>query len=213
MKTKELLLEVKALEDAPAGTIEGYAAVFNNIDRVNEVIVPGAFKQTLSKRKKAIPLLWSHNNEEVIGKLTDLREDSYGLYVRGQLNLKVAKAQEVYELLKNGDVSGMSIGYRVNDFTEEDNGVVKLLDIELFEASIVPIPANELAEVVTVKTVRTDDLKEIKSMLESIIIRLDKMESGKFENTKYYRTEVDEKLLREIIDNFKTVQETFRWKI
>lgn len=175
---KELFLEVKSLEEA--GSFSGYAAVFGNVDRSGDIIKQGAFKASLSRKRKSLPVLWSHNQSDVIGKLTEVKEDSHGLFVKGQLNLKVAKALEVYELMKAGDVNGMSIGYRVKE-ASRDNKANVLTEIELFEASIVSIPANELAEVVSVKSADSDvevELKSVKDALSTITQQLTEFKSA-----------------------------------
>jgi HK97 family phage prohead protease len=187
----ELILEIKSLEEQ--GMFTGYAAIFGNIDRQGEVITEGAFKASLSRKRKSLPLLWQHNQSEVIGKVSEVKEDSVGLWVKGNLNLDVAKAKEVYSMLKAGDVSGMSIGYRIKNGKRKD-GATYLTELDIFEASIVPIPANELAEVVSVKSQEgmsgmENELKQIqldmKSLLDKVnevLARQESLESLQKEN-------------------------------
>lgn len=102
----DLKLEVKA-GDEP-GMFEGYGAVFENRDRDNDIVVKGAFADSLQSRTPA--MLWQHNVKEPIGRFLDVREDDKGLYVRGKLSLK-GKGAEAYELLSMGAMDGLSIGF------------------------------------------------------------------------------------------------------
>jgi HK97 family phage prohead protease len=96
-QTRIMALEVKALDDT-TGEFTGYAAVFNNTDYADDVIVPGAFKKTLQERKSR-PILWQHIPEWMIGIEAEAAEDLNGLNVKGRLNLEVQKGREAYALL------------------------------------------------------------------------------------------------------------------
>jgi hypothetical protein len=154
MDHKDFRLRIKALEDD--GTFEGYAAVFGNVDRTGEIIASSAFDRTIKARgDEPIPVLWQH--EDPAG-LADLSINRNGLYVRGRLLLSTRTGAEAYEFIKAGVVKGMSIGYRViNDVWE--SGVRTLKELELFEVSLVTIPANPAAAVVAVKSEPSDDLQ------------------------------------------------------
>lgn len=46
--------ELKFVQDEERpGFVEGYGAVFNSLDRVGDIIVPGAFKSSIADWKKA----------------------------------------------------------------------------------------------------------------------------------------------------------------
>ena len=73
MATKQLdfPFKVKAVNDD--GVFSGYGSVFNVLDAYNEVVVPGAFTDSLKTRQPA--LLWQHRSGEPIGVYTDVKED------------------------------------------------------------------------------------------------------------------------------------------
>jgi len=155
VKTTPLEIKLKVSEDENKAYFEGYGAVFGNIDAYGDMIVKGAFKKTLEKWEqsgKKIPLLYQHHPSEILGVITRAYEDDYGLYIIGEINLNTSKGQEVYSLLKQGALQGLSIGYEVKQY-ETTKGIRKLLEVELWEISLVTFPANELAEVVKVKAV------------------------------------------------------------
>ena len=58
LESKQAKVEAKALDDGE-GMVEAVVSVTNIVDNVNDVIVPGAYKDTLQKR---IPKgVWSHD--------------------------------------------------------------------------------------------------------------------------------------------------------
>ncbi len=143
--------EIKSI--APDGTFEGYASVFNLIDSHNDRVHPGAFKTSIKSRDKPVQLLWQHQWQSPVGVITSLYEDARGLYMKGKLLLDVAQAKEAYVLMKSGVVRGLSIGYSVKRSRRNpDSGVRELLDLNLWEISLVTMPANEAAQVTVVKS-------------------------------------------------------------
>lgn len=154
MKTKDFAFKVKATGDA--GEIEGYASVFGVRDSYNEVVLPGAFADSLAKhqREGTYPLmLWQHNPDEPIGIWNELSDDGRGLFGKGKLLQGVRRADEALIMLKAGAIQGMSIGYREVDVTPADNTIPRqLVKLDLLEASIVSFPANRRARVESVKS-------------------------------------------------------------
>lgn len=144
--------KLKALDqDEDVGTFEGYGAVFSNVDRHNEVIMPGAFRRSLMENGMPA-LIWQHDSKQPIGVYTNVKEDDHGLYVRGQLNLFVQKGKEAWQLLKQGALGGLSVGFVTQrDRINEETGTRQLEDIDLYEISLVTFPANPMAKVVNVK--------------------------------------------------------------
>jgi HK97 family phage prohead protease len=136
----------------PEGIFEGYCAVFGNLDRVGDVILPGAFSNSLKTIGTSLPILWQHDITEVIGVCLDLTEDTNGLFVRGQLAIATEDGKDAYELPKLGAIKGMSIGYSIpSGGATWDNEIRKIREIQLYEVSLVTFPANESATVTSVK--------------------------------------------------------------
>lgn len=152
-RRSEVRLNTKAISDD--GQFEGYGSVFGNEDSYGDVVAQGAFAKSLSEHKAAgtMPaLLWQHDPSEPIGIYTEMREDKNGLYVKGQLALDVLRGRDAHALLKAGALNGLSIGYRVVEYTWNDDDEIYTLDeIDLWEVSLVTFPANRLARVTGVK--------------------------------------------------------------
>ena len=147
-------IEVKA--DAQ-GRIEGYASTFGgDPDRHGDIVTKGAFTRSLTEHKAqgTLPaMLWSHRLEEPIGRWSHMEEDSTGLFVAGQVNLKTAKGREAFEHIHAGDASGFSIGYVTPEGGRRylGKGAFALDDLDLVEVSIVTVPANARARIRAVK--------------------------------------------------------------
>jgi len=109
VQTIDRPLEIKSVSEA--GHFSGYGAVFSNTDRDDDVIEPGAFRESLAdhnKRGVLPPLLWQHNRQQPIGAFTKIVEDQKGLYVEGQIATKTSLGAEAYELMEMRAVTGLS---------------------------------------------------------------------------------------------------------
>lgn len=75
-----------ALPIDAAGRFCGYASVFGALDQGGDVMLPGAFRRSLSRRGAAdIRMLFQHDGADPIGVWDVVREDGYGLWVEGRL--------------------------------------------------------------------------------------------------------------------------------
>lgn len=133
-------------------TFEGYASVFGVVDDYFDIVEKGAFAKSLQTRKPK--MLWQHDVHEVIGVWDEMKEDDHGLFVRGSIITETARGREAAALLKAGAIDAMSIGYRTLEAISEgpEGRVRKLLELDLFEVSLVTFPANEAARVTAVKS-------------------------------------------------------------
>ena len=74
------------------GTVEGYASLFGEIDQARDMVLRGAFADTLRTRGvNRIPMLFQHDPAEPVGVWLELREDARGLYARGRLIPEVTR--------------------------------------------------------------------------------------------------------------------------
>lgn len=147
------------------GMFEGYASTFGNVDRQNDIVMPGAFMDSLRMRMPKV--LLQHNMDKPIGKCMEVREDNKGLYVKAKLVTSTTDGKDAYELVKAGVIDSMSIGYVVEqaDF-DQQTGVRKIEKMDLYEFSLVTMPANEEAMITTVKSLPTTE-REFEKFLVS----------------------------------------------
>jgi uncharacterized protein len=136
--------------------ISGYAAVFNSKtsigDFFEEVIAPGAFARTISENGD-IRALFNHNWDHVLGRTKNgtlkVEEDTRGLKFEVELP-NTSMARDLAESLRRGDINQCSFGfYATNDTWDYsvEPAVRTLNEVELYEISVVSIPAYEDTEV------------------------------------------------------------------
>jgi HK97 family phage prohead protease len=136
------------------GSFSGYASLFDKVDLARDVVERGAFSRALRLRGAAgVRMLFQHDPAEPIGTWLELREDDQGLFVRGQLTPGVARSREVLELLRNGALDGLSIGFRtVKAKKDAKSGLRRIVEADLWEISIVTFPMLPGARVQSVKS-------------------------------------------------------------
>lgn len=153
-------LHIPLLKSAPgkagtAGVIVGYGSVFNIKDDQGDIVARGAFAASLRQYRKTYTkpaMLWQHDDRRPCGVWTKTEEDAVGLLLRGQLNLGTQLGREAYQLVKQGAVTGLSIGYRIVRARYDATQRARVLEqIELDEISLVTLPANRAARVSSVK--------------------------------------------------------------
>ena len=164
MERKAFATEFKV--DAALRRIEGYASTFGNRDLVNDVVVKGAYQNTLAKRGDRIKALRDH--AAPIGRIIQAQEDSTGLFVVKQIS-DTPLGNETMTLVADGVLDSMSIGYQTvkADYGLHSDGQKArfLRELRLQEVSVVTFPANEAAVITGVKSLADlDDLmREIKA--------------------------------------------------
>lgn len=159
-------VDIKMIDDG-AGIFEGYASVFSGVDSYGDMILPGAYANTLSNRQRPIQLRWNHTGP-VIGKWLEASEDDKGLRVKGKIVIGHSVGSDAYELMKAGAVTGLSIGYRIPPGgSEKDGRLRKLKRIDLIEISVVETPADLGAVIGDVKTAldQCQSLKDVEALL------------------------------------------------
>jgi HK97 family phage prohead protease len=150
-ETKAVACDLKAVE--ADGSFTGYASRFNVVDLGRDLVLPGAFKDSLGRRgARGIKMLFQHDPAEPIGVWLELREDAAGLYARGRILPEVERGREVLALMRAGALDGLSIGFRtVEGRTDAKSGVRRLSRVDLWEISVVTFPMLPEARVCAVK--------------------------------------------------------------
>jgi HK97 family phage major capsid protein/HK97 family phage prohead protease len=141
-------LEIKAaLSVDDAGEISGIAWPFGSPDSVGDVIEKGAFAASPDR----LPMLFSHDQTQVIGVWDSLTETSAGLQVKGRLLVDdVERAREVRAMVRSGAVNGLSIGFVTKSAKPRRIGrTISALDLR--EISIVAVPCHPGAQITSIK--------------------------------------------------------------
>ncbi len=143
----------------------GYASLFGVPDMGGDVVVAGAFSASLARRGPGgIRMLFQHDAGQPIGTWLELREDSRGLFVRGQLAPGVQRAEELANLLHDGAVDGLSIGFRAVHATRDRlTRQRRLMKVDLWEISLVTFPQLEGARVTALEWAPAAPLRKMRS--------------------------------------------------
>ena len=142
---------VKEITDGEnkAYEIEWYASTKDK-DRMNDIVEPSAFENTLKQYMTNPIVLLQHDMDKPIGNVTEASIDDKWLFIKARIT---EDTDGVFSKLKNWVLRTFSIWYRVKDFETEENvdkewnyvftNLIK--DLELFEISLVSVPANPFA--------------------------------------------------------------------
>lgn len=132
------------------GSIEGYAAVFNQLSEdlggFREKIRFGAFTKTLNEAD--IRALFNHDPNYVLGRnkarTLDLEEDSHGLQFRVKPP-ETQWAKDLQESVRRKDINQASFGFRTLkdswDTGDRNNVRRELIEVQLYDVSVVTYPA------------------------------------------------------------------------
>lgn len=133
---------------------EGYASAFNKVDSYGDTIIPGAYAETIKREEgeRKIKMRWNHFGP-VIGKWLEMKEDDFGLWVKGMLTPGHSVAEDTYASLLAESIDGLSIGWWAENenMVKNKHGGYDLHKIELHEISVVEDQADLYAAVGSVK--------------------------------------------------------------
>ena len=139
--------------------VSGFATL-DNIDKQNDIVTTEA---SLTAFKKFRGNLREMHQPSAVGKVVSFKEDRYfdpktkkfysGVYVSAYVS---KGAQDTWEKVLDGTLTGFSIGGNIKKFDDEFNDELKksvrvIKEYELSELSLVDNPANEFANVISIE--------------------------------------------------------------
>lgn len=138
-------IESKAQEEEDGSLrITGHAST-NDEDRSGDIIVSDAWKKSgaLDNYLKNPVVLAYHDMSRPIGKTISHEVDSQGL----KITAKISKAAgDILDLIKEGILSAFSVGFMIRDADwDTESGIFIIKELELYEVSVVSVPANQNA--------------------------------------------------------------------
>lgn len=166
MQQKDYEFQIKeAGEDTPS--ITAYASTFDrDPDSYGDVVAKGAFADSLAKWEESgncIPLLFGHRTDDPmmnIGKVVKASEDERGLLIEAEFDMENPNGAYAHKLVMEKRLCKLSFAYDVLDYgyieLEDGTKATELRKMDIFEVSLVPIPANQHAEVVSAKDAPAD---------------------------------------------------------
>ena len=173
--------EMKADE---VGGISGFFSTYDKEpDSYGDIIEKGAFTETIAKRAESghpFPLCFNHDFSAVIGAVDKIEDTEKGPYIEAHF-LDTQQAQDVRKMLQSGAIYQFSFAYdvleaRQPDEEEKSKGIENVLTkVEVFEISVVTVPANQNAVATEVKAGRrnsrkdADIIKQIRDLAQSLL--------------------------------------------
>lgn len=145
------LLQVKSV-DEERRVIKGIATT-PAPDRVGDIVEPLGVKF-----QNPMPLLWQHRHDSPVGKVRFDKPTAKGITFTAELSqidepgtLK-DRLDEAWQSVKLGLVSAVSIGFRALKYDVMSEGGLRFKETEVYELSLVTIPANSQAIIAAVKS-------------------------------------------------------------
>lgn len=133
--------------------VSGYTSTWG-LDSGRDKMVYGSFNESIKQRFKnqkdngqapKIKVLYQHDPKLPVGVPTVLKEDPKGLYFEARIS-KTKLGDEVLEMVKDGTISSMSIGFVVlKDEYDSKQDIRYIKEVKLVEFSFVTFPMNEEA--------------------------------------------------------------------
>lgn len=132
--------------------VRGYAST-SDMDHVRHVVDPKAFASSVRERgllgPKGIKLLFQHQRDKVLGRVTKLEVRNRGLWLEGEVDEEISFGKDVARMIEASGGLSFSVGFFPIDVDlEEDATGREYLLIrrgDLFEVSVVTFPCNEEA--------------------------------------------------------------------
>lgn len=134
---------------------KGYGSVWGRVDSYGDTVVKGSFLESLKERRPM--MLYGHSPGRVPGKWINYGEDDKGLFLEGELTPGHSEATDHAASLKHGSLNGLSIGGYTIDGEPQSNGGRLIKKFDLYEVSLVSMPAEQEARIDTASVKETLD--------------------------------------------------------
>ena len=171
---KSMIYNYKSFEgnvkdvDSKQGIVSGYFSAFGMVDADGDIMMPGAFKRSIQdwgpEAKGRVKHLLNHDPSQPLGKILELKEDSYGLYYRSQVGSH-RLGQDFIKMVESDLIGEHSIGFRIlrEQKAAEAN---EIHGVMLFEgSSLTAWGANEYTPILGIKSL--SDYSKIQEQIKS----------------------------------------------
>lgn len=137
------------------------------------------------------PLLWGHDQGQPIG-LANIEDSDKALVIRGKIDRGDPGGSLAYDRAVKGLIKGLSIGFSLpnRDSVQHVDGVRNLTEVRIHEVSLVSVPAQPGAQILTVK-----NLSQAKQLIRNMEVAA--LESGHIDELRELNLEVKRLLARD----------------
>lgn len=144
---------LKSYEDNDERIFEGYAST-EALDYQNEIVLKSALAPALGDFLKRGKITYNHDKKQVIGKPLEAYTDDKGVRIKGFIARGSKTADEVWSLMKQGVLDGLSLGFHYNPAGFKYEGKKRIVTAvkDIFECTICGFPANPGSYIDAVKS-------------------------------------------------------------
>lgn len=202
IKNGENVTIVEGIDGKKYGFVRGYAAVYDVPNTHRFLTLKGAYDDDIKgamEKYNGVAMHYNHDvNEEIAGifPYKNMRNDDYGLYVEGFIDLNTEKGRRLYKEAKEGKIPAFSMGGGIGN-TRAGLFMQDVIPVErsgFAEISIVTEPANRKAVMMPVigqealvrRAVGDDVFKAITPELPKINLNLVKTFQTQEELDEYF---------------------------
>jgi uncharacterized protein len=200
--TKQFKIDTNTITDK--GEFTGVASHYGSKDYANDIVVKGAFTQSIRENNNKVVLLLHHKIDEPVG-LVEIEDSNEALMVRGKINLDVTKGREAFALMKQGAITGLSVGFLKEKWDFDPVKQARIIQKgNLKEISLVTFPCNEKTKI-DLMSVKSEDLASKEDTKDIVPEIKNSMTADEVENLitalmKQREEELQEKAIKEKFD-------------
>lgn len=144
-RTHETFLRLKSAESSDGERWLTAWATTADEDLVGDVVLP-----TGAQYELPLPLLAYHRHDAPVGVVTEAHVSERGIRIRARLSRGVQLADELWQLVKDGAVGAVSIGFQALKSKPLPSGGLLFEAWRWLELSLTPVPANPNARIIHV---------------------------------------------------------------
>ncbi|MDO4450279.1 MAG: HK97 family phage prohead protease [Moraxella sp.] len=149
-------LQIKSVTDTDDERLITGIATTPSTDRDDDILEPTGAKFALP-----IPLLWQHNHNQPIGEVISATVTDKGIEIVAKI-AKIAddgklkeRIDEAWQSIKSGLVKCLSVGFKIKEYNYlESSWGLHIKEWEWYELSVVTVPANADAVIISVKQIK-----------------------------------------------------------
>lgn len=185
-------------DDSSELYIEGYACVFDSLDSYRSIFNKGCFAKTLQENEGRIAFCYQHEIDEPIGKIEEIYEDDYGLFVRARIS---DSEEDIKTKIREGILKELSVGFEtmISNYDMATDILTKK-EVKLWEVSIVTIASNPLSVIIELRSI-----EEKKDYIAKCFDRIIENESNR--NNKFGLLKLRSLYLNNMPEDFPHIEE------
>ena len=154
-------LELRLVDTSDGGrTLTGVVVPYNEVSMLapneqGERFNRGAFKRSIGRLKggKVVKLFRAHDHSRAIGLASRMWEEPEGLLGEFRFGTTAASEEALLEV-REGLLDAFSVGFRTILDRYSKEGVREVVEADILEASLAPLPVYENAKVLSLRTVQ-----------------------------------------------------------